>query len=194
MDTVRPRTILRKCTDSFHSRAACHRFCSRKVVKKPQLLIDSVVLDVTTLHKRGQYGTGPARRDLEQVPHDGVDQGNEQANHQPLHRLYPAQAFGKRPRQAEGRPAESLNSPDNTKYAEDHQTHQRGRVESEGPRNIAVKQCITHPRPSAQRAVPTRQKTERTGQPEPGGCVERAESEPAGKENADVASCALGPK
>jgi hypothetical protein len=195
MDTVRPRTILRKGTDTFHWRASRHWFRLRRKWSRTANLdrFSRVVSD--HFHKRGATDrTGTARSDLEQVPRDGVDQGNEEANHQPLHRVYPAQAFGKRPRQAEGRPADGLNSPHNTKYAEDRQTHQSERVEPEGRRNIAVKQCVTHPCPAAQRAVPTRQKTERTGQPEPGGGVKRAEGEPAGKEGADVPGCARGPK
>jgi len=137
---------------------------------------------------------GTGRRDLEHVPRDGVDQGAEEANRQPLHRVYPAQAFGKRPRQAEGRSADGLNGPQNTKYAEDYQTDQRDWVESERRRNVAVEQRVTHPRATAEWAVPTGQQTERTGQPYSGRCVKPAESEPSRKEGANVPGCAGGRK
>jgi len=53
MDTVRPRTILRKGTDTFHPRAAWHWSRLAESGHYLQSLIDSVVLDVTTFHKRG---------------------------------------------------------------------------------------------------------------------------------------------
>jgi hypothetical protein len=137
---------------------------------------------------------GPALRELEQVPCNGVDRGSEEANDQPLHWVYPAQAFGKRPRQAEGWSAGGLNRPQNTKYGEDHQTDQCKRVEYEGRLNVAMEQRVTHPRPPAQRAVPTGQKTERTGQPESGRRVQRAESESACKDGANVPGCTSGRK
>jgi hypothetical protein len=224
MDTVRPRTILRKDTDTFSLARRVIGFVSLKVVTDGRHgapggfgIAPPGHIRRAESRRRRQQGplrvpeaprgrtrrrsTGPdlptAQRisgSLEQVPRDGVDQGNDEANHQPLHRAHPAQAFGKRRRQAEGRPADGLNSPHNTEYAEDNQTDQCDRVESEGPRNVAVEQCVTHPRPAAQWAIPTSQKTERTGQPEPGRCVQRAESEPACKKDANVSGCASGRK
>jgi hypothetical protein len=175
------------------TRAPCHWFRLTETDHRRQSLIDSVVSDVTT--SRGGIAHGPEDlRLLEQVPRDGVDQGNDEANHQPLHRAYPTQACGKRPRQAEGRSASGLDSPRKTKCAQDHQTDQCERVESEGRLNVPVEQCVTHPRPPAQRAVPTGQKAERTGQREPGRRVQRAESQPTSKKSADVPGCTGGPK
>ena len=76
--------------------------------------------------------TFTSSRGSEQVPRDGVDHCNEEAGHDPLQRPYATQTFGKRPRQADSRPAGGLNGPQNAKYAEDHQAYQREGVVSEG--------------------------------------------------------------
>jgi hypothetical protein len=93
MDTVRPRTILRKRTDTFHLRAACHRLRLPETGHKRQLLIDSVVSDVTTF------------RLSEQVPREGVAHGDEEPNYQPLGGAYATQALGQPTRQADSRPS-----------------------------------------------------------------------------------------
>ena len=167
MDTVRPRTILRKSTDTFHSRVACPLvFASRESGQTTQLLIDSVVLDVTTFTSRGAPEMGPALRRLEQVPCDGVDHGNEEANHQPLRRAYPAQTFGQATRQAEGRSADGLNSPQHTKYAEDHQADQGERVESEGRRERR-RGAVRHPSGCPRTAGSPNRSEARNGQGKP---------------------------
>jgi hypothetical protein len=103
MDTVRPRTILRKRTDTFHSRAACHWFRLVESGQERQLLIDSVVSDVSTF------------RLSEQVPHDGVAHCGEEPNHQPLGWLYATHAVGQPTRQADSRPTYRLDGPQHPK-------------------------------------------------------------------------------
>ena len=104
------------------------------------------------------------------------------------------QPFGERSRQPHSRPTGRLDGPQRPKNAQDHQTDQRERVEHECVRYVAVKQRGAHPGATAERAVPTGQRTERTRQSNTSGRVEHTESEAASKERSDISGCARGRK
>jgi hypothetical protein len=169
MDTVRPRTIIRKRTDTLTRRTPGPTKVRHPVRSKAGLR-------------------------SEQIPRDGVDHSNEKADQQPLRQTDAAQAVGQRAWQAEGRSASSLNSPQDAKQAQDQQPGQGEWVVAESRRNVTVEQCPTHPGATTERAVPARQSAERTGQRQPGGCVEGTQSKPPSKEGTDVSSCTSCPE
>ena len=68
------------------------------------------------------------------------------------------------------------------------------RIGEERRRDVAVQECGAHPGATAQRAVPSGQRPERTRQPQAGRRVHAAERQTAGEEPADVAQTDAGPE